>query len=515
MNTETEKQPIGLIIPPSVFLLDERVFMTLGILKVAAVLEKAGYPVEMLDLSGIENYEEAIRDYCRTTQARVFGITSTTPQMPAAMRVLKAIRRERPDGRVILGGPHVTLVQTAAELEEEAGRVGRGAKALRTLTENYDVLVSGDGETAIFDALSSDAPKVINANDRKSKYFLTNQMYDDSPFPARHLIDVASYHYAIEDRRALSLIAQLGCPFTCGFCGGRKSAALRIVRTRSTENILEEMRQMYEAYRVTGFMFYDDELNVNKKMLELMEGIRKLQKDLKADFRLRGFIKSELFTDEQAHAMREAGFRWLLTGFESGSPRILQNMQKKATREENTRAVDIAKRYGLKVKALMSVGHPGESRETILETHDWLMKIRPDDFDVTIITAYPGTPYYDEALRDPKRNNVWVYTYEKTGDRLYSYEVDYNEVADYYKGDPEGGYKSYVFTDHLRSEEVVELRDFVERDVREKLNIAFNPSASAVRYEHSMGQGSTALPSSILKKSSPRKNYGARTSTSA
>ena len=61
--------------------------------------------------------------------------------------------------------------------------------------------------------------------------------------------------------------------------------------------------------------------------------------------------------------MSEAGFRWILTGFESGSPRILRNINKRATMQENTRCVEIARRHNLKVKALMSIGHPGESRE--------------------------------------------------------------------------------------------------------------------------------------------------------
>jgi len=56
---------VCLITPPSVFLLDERVFMTLGILKVAAMLEQVGIAVDMLDLSGVENYEEVVRDYVR------------------------------------------------------------------------------------------------------------------------------------------------------------------------------------------------------------------------------------------------------------------------------------------------------------------------------------------------------------------------------------------------------------------------------------------------------------------
>ncbi|MBI4971311.1 MAG: B12-binding domain-containing radical SAM protein [Candidatus Omnitrophica bacterium] len=492
---------VSLIIPPSIFLLDERVFMNLGILKVAAVLEKAGYPVEVLDFSGIENYEEALRDHCRTTESRIFGVTSTTPQMPAAMKIAHAIRRELPMARLVLGGPHATLVHTAFIREQKENREARATRTLRSLEEAFDVLVIGDGEEAIFEALRNDPPKIVDANSKQSSLFLTNQKLEELPFPARHLIDIDSYHYQIEGHRAISIIAQLGCPFACGFCGGRMSPSLRVIRTRSSDNIIEELRMLHETYGFTGFMFYDDELNVNKNMVELMNGISKLQKDLGTEFRLRGFVKSELFNDEQAEAMYRAGFRWLLTGFESGSPQILTNINKKATRDENTRAVSIAKRHGLKVKALMSIGHPGESEKTVLETRDWLLEVKPDDFDVTIITTYPGTPYYDEALPHPTQKGIWIYTYQKSGDKLYSYEVDYNKVADYYKGDPDGGYKAYVYTDHLNAEELVKVRDFVERDVRQKLGIPFNPGAPAIRYEHSMGQFGKGLPSNILRTS--------------
>ena len=74
------------------------------------------------------------------------------------------------------------------------------------------------------------------------------------------------------------------------------------------------------------------------------------------------------------------------------------------------------------------------------------------------------------------------------GDRLHAINIDFSRVAEYYKGDPNGGYRAYVFTDDLSSEKLVALSDWVERDVRERLNIPFNPSAAALRYEHSMGQ---------------------------
>ena len=259
---------------------------------------------------------------------------------------------------------------------------------------------------------------------------------------------------------------------------------------------MNEIIHLHETYGYTGFMFYDDELNVNKSLVGLMNEVWAVQKSYDAEFRLRGFVKAELFTDEQAEAMYRAGFRWLLCGFEGADPRILTNIQKRATLEDNTRAVQIAKRHGLKIKALMSVGHPGETEASILAVRDWLIAMQVDDFDCTVISAYPGTPYYDEAVPHETEAGVWTYTQPKTGDRLHTLDIDYSTAADYYKGTP-GEYKAYVFTDHLTSKQIVTLRDMVEREVREALNIPFNAARPALRYEHSSGGH---LPSFIIKE---------------
>ena len=481
---------VCLITPPSAFLLDERVFVSLGVLKVAASLEAQRYHVNFLDLSGVENYLAPVEDYLATCQDAAIGITATTPQLPAVMQIAATIRRLRPDLRLILGGPHVTLVYSAKKLETKRGVVnGRGHRSAAKLEAAFDVLCSGDGELAIFEALKDDAPKVIDGDDPKGGLFLTDRMFSEGPLPARHLVDLGSYHYSIEGHRATSLIAQLGCPFGCGFCGGRNSKSLRQIRNRDVGSILGEVEFLHREYGYTGYMFYDDELNVSKSFVELMNGLTELQTRLGVEFRLRGFVKSELFTREQANAMVRAGFRWLLCGFEAANERILVNISKRATLDDNDRCVELAKAAGLKVKALMSCGHPGESEETVTDIRDWLIRNRVDDFDCTVITTYPGTPYYDFAAPHPSEPDVWTYTHPKTGDRLHSREVDYTVCADYYKGDPNGGYRSFVFTDHLSAEELVRLRDMVERDVRAKLGIPFNPGAAALRYEHSMGQG--------------------------
>lgn len=476
---------VTLVTPPSPFLLDERVFMSLGVLKVAAMLEEAKIPVSVLDLSGVEHFEDAVTQSAAFSPSEVYGITATSPQMPAAIRICQRLRATAPHSRIILGGTHVTLVSAAKKLEAKQGRSGRATRALHELLETFDTLVMGDGELAVFHALDGDSPKIVDADDPASPLFLKPERLGNLPFPARHLVDVASYKYTIDGERALSLIGQLGCPFECSFCGGRFSPFLRRMRLRPPENIVEEIEHMYRTYGNKGFMFLDDEVNINKSFLDLLRQIRALQDRLGVEFRMRAFVKSERFTEEQAAAMYRAGFRWILVGFESGDERMLLNMNKKATRDENTRCVEIAHRHGLKVKALMSIGHAGESAESVGETEQWLREVQPDDFDCTVITTYPGTPYFDESLESSP--GVWTYTQPKTGDKLHATEIDFHRNSSYYKGIP-GAYTANTWTDHLTSAELVALRDAVEDRVRSVLGIPYPSGAAPKAFEHSMGQ---------------------------
>lgn len=477
---------VSLITPPSGFLLDERVFPTLGILKVGAVLEAAGHEVDMLDLSGVSDVPSAVSTHFKGRTVDAVGVTATMPQMPAAAAIAAQVRQEQPDARLILGGPHVTLMHASAKQEKKRNEPSRACQSMEDLHARFDVLVCGDGERAIWPALSDETTgMLVDADIPASDLFLKNADLDVEPFAARHLIDLNSYHYTIDGARANVVIGQLGCPFACNFCGGRRSPFLRRIRTRSASTVIAEIRHLYETYGTRGVMFFDDELNVNREFMGLLGEIRGLQDELGVEFRLRGFLKAELLTAPMAEAMYQAGFRQVLIGFESGDPRILQNIQKKATRDDNTKAVETLHAAGIAVKAAMSIGHPGESPETVEATRNWLLAVKPDEFDVTIITVYPGTPYYDDARES--QPGIWTYTDPKNGDQLHARHVDHLAEQNFYKGIP-GSYQSFVHTDALSAEDLCALRDDVERDVRSQLAIAYPTSAAALNYEHSMGQ---------------------------
>lgn len=505
---------ITLITPPSTFLLDERMFPNLGILKVGSALERAGWEVTHLDLSGYKNFGKVVADYAQTATSNLFGLTATSPQLPATVEIAAAIRSTRPDAKVILGGPHPTLVYAARRLECKQNRFSRAHRAAQRLEKLFDVVVCGDGEEAIFEACNPNCSQVIDAdgfvsNGHKSLLFLTPKQLEDSAYPARHLIDLESYNFSIDGVRASSIIAQLGCPFNCGFCAGRNSPTLRNIRTRSSEHIVAEMVHMYRTYGIRGFMFYDDEQNLPSKgkdqFVELCELMTKTQRDLGTTWRLRGNVKSQLFTEDQAQAMYEAGYRKVLIGFESGSPRILHNIQKRATQDDNTRCMEIAHKHKLQVKALMSFGHPGESRQTIDETRRWLQAVKPGEADFTIITPYPGSPYYDDAVPIELTSGVegFVYTCKDNGDRLYQVELDYVTESDYYKGDPNALVISHVWTDDLTPEDLVRERNLTEEIIRGGLGIPYHRQSEpldceAINYGHSMGQTSI-LPTRMVR----------------
>lgn len=495
-----ETPEASLVILPSPFLADEKVFPFLGLLKVASALEQKEVPIDVIDLSGISNPQDAINDYLKGAGKGVttFGLTATTPQFPQAVKLAGEIKKEVPEARVILGGPHATMVGTAYEMDQKRGVEGRGTQAYRQMTEIFDTTVIGDGEEAVMVAIREDAPKVIDAGNLKSQYFIQRGKLENYPFPARHLVDLDSYHYQIDGKDAQSLIAQLGCPFECGFCGGRDSQVFRVARTRSIESIMAEVEELVEKYGKRGVMFYDDELNISDKNITLlMEELIRYQEKQNIELRLRGFVKAELFTPHQAELMYRAGFRILLSGVESGSNKILETMRKHTSRDINSQWVVNCHNAGIQAKALMSLGHPSESEETVFESLEWVIQNHPDDVDWTIITQYPGSPYFDHSTPHPVQEGTWVYTEPKTGGVLYSQNVDFSQKAEYYKGVP-GDYSSYVWTDQLSPNKLVKLRDYCEETSRSILRLPRIVAVASMQFDHSMGQ------SKLIKSSRPK-----------
>lgn len=497
VKARVKKIPVCIIIPPSPFLFDEKVFPFLGALKVAAELRKNGNNVEILDLSGDKKFTDTVKKYVKSKKIKHFGVTATTPQLPTAVKVIKTLKKVCPDSKVILGGAHTTLTHASMMEDQKMNEERRGIKSFEQLKKIADKLVIGDGERAVFYALDpKNHSQVIGDSSFDSDLFLKTKELSGFDWPARDLIDLKSYRYSIDGHPATSLIMQLGCPYQCGFCSGRSSVFYKSPRARTINQAISEMEHLYKTYGYTGFMFYDDELNVAEGSLEaLCDGAIRLQTKLGVKFGLRGFVRADRFNKKQAKLMYKAGFRILLTGVESGSPDILDAMRKRTTPEINSRCREIAGAAGLQFKALMSVGHPGESEKSIRDSVQWVIKNKPEEVDWAIITPYPGSHYFDHSHYD-KTQKAWVYSVplmfgKNKGKemKLWSKGINYFKEADFYKGIP-GEYVAHVWTPELSAEDLVLLRDEAEAKTRKKLGLQPLSKVLQEEYEHSMGQSS-------------------------
>ena len=142
---------------------------------------------------------------------------------------------------------------------------------------------------------------------------------------------------------------------------------------------------------VKEFFFDDDTFNIQKvRTIELCDKLKPLK--------LTWSCTSRVTTDyETLKAMKEAGCRLLIVGFESGDPQILKNIKKGATVE---RARDFAKDchdLGLIVHGDFILGLPGETKESIRNTINFAKTLDVETIQVSIAHAYPGTEFYDFA----------------------------------------------------------------------------------------------------------------------
>ncbi len=508
---------IALINPPSFFLTDDKVFFSLGLLNIAGVALEAGHHVDLYDLAGRRDYEMQARSIAQK-HYDIYGLTATSPQFSYAINILQSIKEADRASRVIVGGPHATMFADLRRkrleqfgLEEKVYESDVNFQSL----ERFDQIIEGE-EFGIFEALKS----LGNPSPEKWVYAGTFDNLDELPFLPRELIDMKSYLFKDDGRPkfeinggpATSILSQRGCPFNCNFCSGRNIPQYRHIKSRETgkirayspERIVAELNHVNQKFPlVTGFMFYDDELNLEvRTTMALMEALEKNNKEREklneAPYSFRGFVKSELFVrhPEIAPAMRRAGFNILLTGFESGSDRILTNYVKKNTTTAiNYRMAELAFQNDIQIKALAMMGHPTETIEDVKQTRDLIEKVgnlaqkhnMPWDFDLTILTPYPGSKVYDD-LR--KNTGIFSDQFQKVlGEgELYVKEVDFARETAPYKTAP-GENVVHVRTATLSSEALLELRDEIDDKLRTTYGLRRYTRDNAIKsIEHSMGQ---------------------------
>jgi radical SAM superfamily enzyme YgiQ (UPF0313 family) len=387
-----------LIVPPRPYLLSQKALPTLGPLYVAKELKDLGHEVEVLDFA----------DGYKFSDADLYGITCTTPDYYETLKIRDWIKERKPEAKVIVGGPHATLKPEGFS--------------------NFDGVCIGDGEIAIKKFLKGE----------KYAYGFSKDI--DSFYPDRSVIDLQQYEFYIDKKKATSMMTARGCIWgECAFC----SRIDKGVRFNSVEHVENEVKEIKEL-GFDAIMIYDDEFfTYPKRDWKISEMLGKYG----ISWRCFGRTDYTLRNKDLIRYAAKNGLKEMLIGFESGSDRILKIIEKGCTKEQNLEAAKFLNEIGVKVKAAMIVGLPGETEETLKETWEWCDKVEPyvSNWDFTAFTPYPGSKVYENS-------------------ELYDIKFDKNDIYTAYKGMHSKDWKpARISTSSLSFERIIEWRDKLEK----------------------------------------------------
>jgi len=314
---------------------------------------------------------------------------TSTPGFPGDIRLAKRIKDVNPKIKIAFVGPHVTV------LPEPSLRDCSAIDFVVRKEFDYAVKEFADGKPL---------DQILGVSYRKNGSFEHNadrpQIQDLDSLPHvtdvyQRDLDVRLYNVPFLLYPYVSLYTTRGCPAQCTFCLWPQTTSGHAWRKRSTDDVAREMAKAKEYWPfVKEYFFDDDTFNIQKaRTVELCAKLKPLK--------LTWSCTSRVTTDyETLKAMKEAGCRLLIVGFESGDAQILKNIKKGATLERARQFTKDAHKLGLVIHGDFILGLPGETRETIQNTIAFAKELDVETIQVSVAHAYPGTELYDYAVKN-------------------------------------------------------------------------------------------------------------------
>jgi len=311
-------------------------------------------------------------------------IFTSTPGFRSDVRLAEMMKSVKPDIKVAFVGPHVTVQP------EESLKASSAIEFIARKEFDYSVAEFAWGKKIgeIAGISFRKNGRVVHNPDRP---FIDD--LDGLPFAVevyKRDLDITRYNIPYLHYPYVSFYTSRGCPARCTFCLWPQTMSGHRWRTRSSDNVGAEVKRALELFPEAKEIFFDDDTFTWQKsrVLELCEKLKPLQFIWSCNARVN--------TDyETLKAMKEAGCRLLIVGFESGDPTVLKNIKKGATVEQALAFMKDCKCLGLTVHGDFQIGHPGETLESIEKTIQFAMQLDPETMQVSISHPYPGTEFYD------------------------------------------------------------------------------------------------------------------------
>jgi len=383
--------------------------LPLGLAYVAAVLERAGHEVLILDAVGeapdkvtpvgeLHSFgltPEEIADRI-DDRAEVIGVTNMWSfSWPLVRRMLHLIRERRPEALIVAGGEHFTGMaeKSMAEAPIDYVILGEGDVTVREL---MDLLARGERDPG-------DMPGVVF---RREGRIVRNpprpriKAVDDLPWPAWHLFDVDAYNdnRLVNGVRAgvtIPILATRGCPYQCTYCSSPGMWTTRWY-ARDPRDVADEIEHYHERYGATNFPFQDLTAIIKKDWIVAFcrEIIRR---KLDITWQFPSGTRCEVIDDEVAELLRLSGGRHLAFAPESGSERTRKLVKKRMSEEGLLDAVRASVRHGLNITIFFVIGFPHDTKEDLRETARLARRLAlmgVDDIAIGFFFPIPNTELY-------------------------------------------------------------------------------------------------------------------------
>ncbi len=369
----------------------------LGIAYIAAMLEKHGHEVKIID--GIAEGSTVSDVVKRTGGFDIIGLTANSAFALRVKETAKSIKEKDREVMVVVGGSHATTIPSDL-----------------LKTGNFDFSIIGEAEQTFlevareFDKGSSSKDimekkeiKGLAFIDKKNNLIYTEkrpliQNLDDIPMPARHLLPMHLYKTseARSNRQpSHSMITSRGCPFSCTYC--YQDLYGRTYRAHSPGRVVEEMELLRDKYGAKEIAIWDDNFTLNnQRVIEICRLIRE-----------KGFgipwsceSRADTVNMELLNEMASANCEFIAYGVESGSERMLKVINKGVTKAKIKEAFEMTRKAGIKTRAYFMMGLYDEKAEDIEETIKFSKELDPDVVGFTLYVPFPGTVDYKRAVED-------------------------------------------------------------------------------------------------------------------
>jgi anaerobic magnesium-protoporphyrin IX monomethyl ester cyclase len=397
----------------------------LGAAYVAAALRDVGHSVDLIDGAG-----EAIGNWVEVDspvgtlhriglspeeivdridpESDLVGITTMFLHEWPQVRELAALIKERlPDTFLVLGGENATAFSRWILAQSDAidGCVLGEGEA--TAVELADRLAEGKplhGMTGM--ALHSSVDGEVIDNGLSIR--ITKQELNGTPRPAWDLVPLDKYfaHYpffGVNRGRSMQVLGTRGCPYKCSFCSSPQMWTTKYV-VREPEDVVDEIAQYVEDYGIENVNFVDLTAATNRKWtLGLCDALEARLPDI--EWQLPVGTRIEAIDREVLQRIYDTGCRNITFAPESGSPRMLEIMDKRVKLDKVLAAVEDGNQIGLHTMINIIIGHPDETWPDLRKSVRFMWKAAwkgCSDTAVMMFCPYPGSADFEDLVESGK-----------------------------------------------------------------------------------------------------------------